>query len=124
LHWPRVALALAVIAGCSLGGLYGWREAHPQLPLSIVFGNGRLEADEIDIDTKFAARIAEIFVDEGAMVKGGQIVARMDTRDLEASLKKSQAQVNQAQRAIDEANHNVVQLTTQALLAWISTDRN
>jgi HlyD family secretion protein len=123
LHWPRVALALAIIAGCSLGALYWWRETHPQLPLSIVFGNGRLEADEIDIDTKFAARIAEIFVDEGAMVKGGQVVARMDTRDLEASLKKSQAQVNQAQRAIDEANHNVIQLTTQALLAQQELDR-
>jgi HlyD family secretion protein len=93
------------------------------LPLGIVFGNGRLEADEIDIDTKFAARVAEIFVDEGAMVEGGQIVARMDTRDLEASLKKSQAQVHQAQRAIDEANHNVIQLTTQALLAQQEWDR-
>jgi HlyD family secretion protein len=123
LHWPRVALGLAIIIGCSLGGFYWWRGTHPQLPLSIVFGNGRLEADEIDIDTKFAARIAEIFVDEGAMVKGGQVVARMDARDLEASLKKSQAQVNQAQRAIDEANHNVMQLTTQALLAQQELDR-
>jgi HlyD family secretion protein len=123
LHWPRVALALAIIVGCSLAGLYWWRETHPQLPLSIVFGNGRLESDEIDIDTKFAARIAEIFVDEGAMVKAGQIVARMDTRDLEASLKKSQAQVNQAQRAIDEADHNVIQLTTQTLLAQQELDR-
>jgi HlyD family secretion protein len=123
LHWPRLALALAIIVSCSVGGFYWWRETHPQLPLSIVFGNGRLEADEIDIDTKFAGRIAEIFVDEGAMVKAGQIVARMDTRDLEASLKKSQAQVNQGQRAIDEANHNVVQQTTQVLLAQQEWDR-
>jgi HlyD family secretion protein len=123
LHGPRVALALVVIAGCSLGGRYWWREAHPQLPVSIVVGNGRLEADEIDIDTKFAARIAEVFVDEGDMVKGGQIVARMDTRDLEASLKKSQAQVNQAQRAIDEANHNVIQLRTQSVLAQQELER-
>ena len=123
LHWPRVALALAVIVGCSLGGFYWWKEAHPQLPLSIVFGNGRLESDEIDIDTKFAGRIAEVFVDEGAMVKAGQVVARMDTRDLEASMKKSQAQLNQAQRAVDEANHNVIQLTTQALLAQQELDR-
>jgi len=123
LHWPRVALALAIIVGCLLGSLYWWRETHPQLPLSIIFGNGRLESDEIDIDTKFAGRIAEIFVDEGAMVKAGQIVARMDTRDLEASLKKSQAQVNQAQRAIDEANHNVAQQTTQVLLAQQEWDR-
>jgi HlyD family secretion protein len=39
------------------------------------------------------------------------------------SLLKSQAQVNQAQRAIDEANHNVIQLTTQALLAQQELDR-
>ena len=50
-------------------------------------GNGRIEADEIDIDTKFAGRISEMLADEGDMVKGGQVVARMDTRDLEASLK-------------------------------------
>jgi hypothetical protein len=31
LHWPRVALALAIIAGYSLGALYWWREASPQV---------------------------------------------------------------------------------------------
>jgi hypothetical protein len=39
---------------------YWWKETHLQLPPNIVFGNGRLEADEIDIDTKFAERIAEL----------------------------------------------------------------
>jgi HlyD family secretion protein len=123
LHWPRVALALAAIAGCALVAFYWWKQTHPQLPPGIVWGNGRLEADEIDIDTKFAARIAEILADEGDMVKGGQAVARMDTRDLEASLKQAQAQANQAQKAIEEANNNVAQLTAQALLAQQEFDR-
>ena len=53
-----------------------------QLPPGIAYGNGRIEADAIDIDTKFAGRIAELFADEGDMVKAGQVVARMDTQDL------------------------------------------
>jgi HlyD family secretion protein len=122
-HWPRVVLVLAVVAGCAAGGFYWWKAAHPPLPPSIVWGNGRLEADEIDIDTKFAARIAEILADEGDMVKGGGVVARMDTRDLQASLKQAQAQAKQAQKAIDEANNNVSQLTAQAILAQQEFDR-
>lgn len=122
-HWPRLVLVLAVVAGCAFAGFYWWKEAHPPLPPSIVWGNGRLEADEIDIDTKFAARVAEILADEGDMVTGGQVVARMDTRDLQASLKQAQAQASGAQKAIDEANNNVTQLTAQATLARQEFDR-
>jgi HlyD family secretion protein len=53
-------------------------------------GNGRLEADAVDIDTKFAGRILRLDVDEGDLVKRGQVVAVMDTRDLQASLKQYQ----------------------------------
>lgn len=116
-RWFRVALALAVVIGGTLGGVYWWTHTHSQLPPGIAWGNGRLESDEIDIDTKFAGRIAEMPADEGDMVKAGQIVARMDTQGLAASLKKSEAQVQQAQKAIEEANDNVAQQTSLRLLA-------
>ena len=119
--WLRLALALVVVAGGAGASYYWWQRLHPQLPSGIALGNGRLEADEIDIDTKYAGRIAEILADEGDMVKAGQVVARMDTRDLEASLKKSQAQVRQAQRAVEEADANVTQQESQVLLASSST---
>ena len=90
-------LLLAVLAGGAGGYYYWWQQLRPALPAGIAFGNGRLEADEINIDTKYAGRIAEMLADEGDLVKAGQVVARMDTQDLAASLKKSQAQVNQAQ---------------------------
>jgi HlyD family secretion protein len=121
--WIRAALALAVLAGGTGGGYYWWQRLHPQLPPGIASGNGRIEADEIDIDTKFAGRIAEILADEGDMVKAGQIVARMDTQDLAASLKKSQAQKKEAHRAIEEASDNVAQQTSQELLAQQEMDR-
>jgi HlyD family secretion protein len=121
--WIRAALALALLAGVAGGGYYWWQELHPALPAGIAFGNGRLEADEIDIDTKYAGRIAEILADEGYLVKAGQVVARMDTRDLEASRKKSQAQVLEAHRAVDEANANLTQQRTQVLLAQQEYDR-
>ncbi|MEW6641004.1 MAG: HlyD family efflux transporter periplasmic adaptor subunit [Pseudomonadota bacterium] len=106
-----------VIAAAGGSGVYWWRLHQALLPVGISWGNGRLEADEIDIDTKFAGRIAELRADIGDMVTAGQIVARMDTRDLQESLKKSQAQVSQAQRAIDEASANLVQQQTQQTLA-------
>jgi HlyD family secretion protein len=93
------------------------------LPTGISWGNGRLEADEIDIDTKFAGRIAELHVNIGDMVTAGQVIAVMDTRDLQQSLQKSQAQVAQAQRAIEEASANLVQQQTQQTLAAQELDR-
>jgi len=122
-RWLKVALALAVVIGGAGGGAYWWLHLQPQLPPGIAFGNGRIEAQEIDIDTKFAGRISEILADAGDMVKAGQVVARMDTRDLSASLKKFQAAVSQAQKATDEAEANVVQQKSLVLLARQEFDR-
>ena len=122
-RWLRLALLLAIVIGGAGGGLYWWLNLQPQLPPGIAFGNGRIEAQEIDIDTKFAGRISEILADAGDMVKAGQVVARMDTRDISASLKKSQASVSQARKAIDEADANVVQQKTLLLLARQELDR-
>jgi len=121
--WLRLVVALAIVGGGAGGAYYWWQRLHPALPAGIVFGNGRLEADEINIDTKYAGRIAEMLADEGDVVKAGQVVARMDTQDLAASLKKAQSQVSQAQRAIDEANANVTQQKSQVLLAQQEYDR-
>jgi HlyD family secretion protein len=93
------------------------------MPPGFASGNGRLEADQIDIDTKFAGRIAQLFVDEGDMVKPGQLLAQMDTQDLEASLKKSEAAVRQAQRGLEEAIANLEQQKTQVTLTRQEFDR-
>lgn len=123
LRLSAVLLLVLIAAGGGGGGYYWWKSAHPQLPPGISWGNGRIEADEIDIDTKFAGRIAELRAEIGDMVTAGQVVARMDTRDIEQSLKKSQAQVRQAERAIEEANANLEQQKTQQTLATQQIER-
>ena len=116
-RWRRLVIALVVLGVAGGGSYYWFKTSNLALPIGIVSGNGRVEADEIDIATKFAGRVAELLVDEGSSVTAGQVVARMDTRDLQASLEKAQAQVRQAQRALDEAHANVTQQQAQLLLA-------
>jgi HlyD family secretion protein len=122
---PRwIVVALLFLASAAGGvGYYVWKQAHPPLPVGISLGNGRIEADEVDIATKFAGRVAELLVDIGDRVAPGQVLARMDTRDIEQSLSKSEAQVRQAQRAVDEAQANLAQQETQKTLAQQEIDR-
>jgi HlyD family secretion protein len=120
-RWIAAVLLIMLLAGGA--GYYIWRQTHPPLPVGISLGNGRIEADQIDIDTKFAGRVAELLVDIGDMVTPGQVLARMDTRDLDQSLSKSEAQARLAQRSIDEAQANLTQQQTQKTLAEQEMDR-
>ncbi len=117
-----MALA-AIVLTAGAGGIYWWQHVRNQLPAGIVWGNGRLEADEIDIDTKFAGRVSELLAQEGDMVQAGQVVARMDVKDLEATLKRGEAQAEQAAKAIEEGRALLEQLRTQLELAKQQWDR-
>jgi HlyD family secretion protein len=114
---PWLALVAVIVAAAAAGGGYWWLQSAAGLPEGIVSGNGRLEADEIDVATKFAGRIAELLVDEGDMVRSGQVVARMDTKDVDISLHKAEAQVLGAERMLDEARASVEQQQAQVTLA-------
>lgn len=113
----RILLVLVLAGLAALGGFYWWNSRLSPIPAGIVWSNGRLDAREIDIETKFAGRIAELLADEGDMVKAGQVLARMDTRDLEAQLRREEALVRQNEHAVLAAEANVAQLQTQLSLA-------
>jgi HlyD family secretion protein len=119
----RVLLLLLVVIACTASAAY-WRfYLGPALPPGFAMGNGRLEADEIDIDTKFAGRILQLNVDEGDLVKPGQVLAVMDTRDLQASLKQYQELEQQAQHTLDEAKSNYTQQQAVVKFAQQQVDR-
>ena len=120
--WPFVLLILAIgVAGG--GGYVWWQRLHPPLPLGISVSNGRIEADEIDIATKYAGRVAELRADIGDLVEAGQIVARMDSKELQQSLSKAEAQAEQAQHVVGQARANLAQLQTQKTLAEQEMER-
>jgi HlyD family secretion protein len=122
-HWLRTVLLIAGILILGGGAGYWWLNRPAGLPAGIASGNGRLEADEIDIDTKFAGRIATLNVDEGDVVEASQTVAVMDTQDLEASLRKSQALVLQAQQTVRQSMATLAQHRTLVVLAQQQLDR-
>lgn len=121
--WTRPLLLAAVVLVGAAGAGYWWTHRLPPLPPGIAFGNGRLEVDPIDIATKFPGRIAELKVEEGQSVVAGQVLALMDTRDLAASLRKAEAQVEQATRVISEVEANFRQLHSQVVLAQQEMER-
>ena len=119
-RWRRALLLLVPVL---IGAGYWWFHSTPLLPLGFASGNGRLEADEIDIDTKFAGRILALRADEGDLVKPGQVVAVMDTRDLQAQLKQYQQLVLQAQHTLDQAKANYTQQQAVVKLAQQEVER-
>lgn len=103
-------LIAAVIAAAIGGGYYAWRNLQAsEIDKGIAHGNGRIEAVEIDVATKTAGRLSEIFVDEGDFVTAGQPLARMDTRQMEAQLRQAQAQARRADVGIETAKALVAQ---------------
>jgi len=105
----KILGAVALLALAAGAGWYWWQQAQTRLPATIAFGNGRIEAEEIHVATKYSGRIADISVDEGDWVTTGEVVARMDTSELEASRERALAQVAQAQETRAEVEALIVQ---------------
>jgi HlyD family secretion protein len=119
----RAVLLAAVVA--AIGGAWYWHHLQQAraLPPSIASANGRIEADQVDVATKYAGRVDAILVDEGAMVRTGQVLARMDNRELEAALRQAEAQGRQARRVLEAREATVVQQRSQLALAESELDR-
>jgi HlyD family secretion protein len=64
----------------------------------IASGNGRLETTQVDITAKYGGRLTHIYVKEGEMVEKGQLLAKLDTREIEAQYKVALAGVEQAKQ--------------------------
>jgi len=102
-----LAGAIIVLAA---GGYYAWKALNGDgVPDGIAKGNGRIEAVEIDISTKSPGRIREILADEGDFVQADDILARMDTDQLESQRKQAEAQLRRAEIGIETARSLVTQ---------------
>jgi HlyD family secretion protein len=105
-RWLTALLVLVLAAG----GYFAWQKlGGDNLPPGIASGNGRIEATEIDIASKTAGRVQEILVREGDFVTTGQVLARIDTTQLEAQLRQAKAQLRRASIGVDTAKSVVVQ---------------
>jgi len=111
----RGLVALAGLAAAVAVALWLLRPA--PTPAGFAVGNGRLEAEEIQIATKLAGRLAEVRADEGDAATAGQALARMDTSALEAQLVEGRARLAEAQTGLDAARALRAQRESEHALA-------
>ncbi len=101
-------IAAVVLLITLLGAAAWWFILKPDdLPASLIRGNGRIEATEIDLATRIPGRVREILVNEGDFVEQGQILARIHAESLEALLSEAEAQHRQAVSAVATAKAQV-----------------
>ncbi|SEC67818.1 HlyD family secretion protein [Pseudomonas saponiphila] len=109
-----VSLLILLLAA---GGFGYWKSLQDRLPEGLSMGNGRLEATEVQIASKIPGRLAEVRVNEGDKVLQGQLLARMDTRTLEAQRNQAEAEVLRARENLSAAEANVQLRQSEQLLA-------
>lgn len=100
----RLLIAALVVAGIGAS----WLALRPSgLGDDFASANGRIEATEVDVASKLPGRLHTISVEEGDFVEAGQVLAQMDTQNLEAQLGQARAQVRQAENATHTASAQV-----------------
>jgi len=106
----RYAAPFAIALAVGFAAWYGWRHyTADTLPEGIARGNGRIEGVEIDIATRIPGRLKEILVNESDFVTPGQVLAVMDTDQLEANRRQAIAQRERARIGVASARSVVTQ---------------
>jgi HlyD family secretion protein len=68
----------------------------PDQPVTGARVSGQADATEVQVAPEVGGRIVEMMIAEGDRVKRGDMVARLDTRDIDLSLQRAQAERAQA----------------------------
>lgn len=117
-------LILLILAAAAAGfGWQWWQKQQAELPEGIASGNGRIEANEVDISVKYAGRILDILADEGDMIKVGQPLVVMDTIELQVSLERAQADLAQGLDAVKEVEVQLTKARNDLNYAQLQYDR-
>lgn len=63
----------AIVVALVIAGLVAWQMLRPKGPgEGFISSNGRIEATEIDVSSKFSGRVQDILVADGDFVTTGQ----------------------------------------------------
>jgi HlyD family secretion protein len=122
-HTPLIVLALALVA--VIGALVWWfNRPQPTVVRTVVVqqmssgggggtllnGSGYVTARrKATVSSKVTGKVIEVLVEEGMKVEAGQILARLDSSNVDKNLQLSQAQAESASKATAETKANLEQ---------------
>lgn len=116
----RIAPILAFLAlGAGAAGGYAyWAQVQAsRVPDGLARANGRIEVERVDVATKYAGRLAEVRVNEGAFVQKGDVLVRTDTSEILAQLAAAKATVHRAHQSVARAQADVALREAELKLA-------
>ena len=103
--WIVAAILLLIAAGSTF--VYFRLQPEPQ-PGQLIYGSGRIEADEVRIAPEVPGRLVENRRREGEAVRAGELIARIDPVDFELQASQASAQLTASRRSasqIDAQTH-------------------
>jgi HlyD family secretion protein len=112
-----VFVALALIILVAFGLYYWFAVIASELPEGIAASNGRIEAEQVNVATKYAGRVEEVRVSEGDFVTAGQVLAWMDDAQVKAQIAAATADVRQAEQQKAQADAVISQREAELDLA-------
>jgi HlyD family secretion protein len=110
-RFPRQRLLPLGILAIAAGAAVWYFSSRPQTP-ELQF-SGRIEGYETDVGTKAAGRVEAVTVREGAIVKQGQLLARLDDDQVQAQLQGAEARLKAAQQQAENAKLQISVLESQ-----------
>ena len=119
--WIFAGLGVAIVAFIGVRYLI---KRHNALPEGIASGNGRIEGKLVDVSAKEPLRVKEVLVDEGALVKPGQVVVKLDTVTLESELAEANAAIQAAEEKLAGARASIVKSKSEIDLAGVEATRS
>ncbi|WP_431694818.1 HlyD family secretion protein [Rhizobium giardinii] len=117
-------ITVAILVAAAGGGYAYWlKEQATRVPVGLARANGRIEVERVDIATKYAGRLAEVGVNEGAAVQKDDVLARIDTTEILAQRAAARAAVHRAHQGVASAEANVAVREAELKLAEIELKR-
>ena len=105
-------------------GIYFYLFVNQKSDLSEGFavGNGRVETTQVDVASKLSGRLIDIDAEEGDLVQKDEILAHIDTKELNAKLQEA---IANKQQAVENKNYTIAIVEQkQSELALIQKNYN
>lgn len=119
-----IILGAVVLAGLAGGGYAIWRDRQQSAFLEgIARTNGRVEATQIVIASKLPGELLEVLVREGDDVAAGQVLARVESEEIEAQLRGATSEVARLQQSRSQAVADRERLASQVTYERSELDR-
>ena len=93
-----------MIASAVAGGYFYYRQQQAAaLPVFVAQSNGRLELNRIDVATLYPGRVKKVYVEEGADVKSGDILAALSSDTSSSRVEEARAAADRQRESVQRA---------------------